>query len=452
MRSSLTLRREATSRFRRQDSFGALEIYCCLLDLHPQDYQVRLHVGDALSRLGQRARARQVFAGLALMHMEAGRTLPALLVAKALDELDPGATNVFEIMARLYGAGSTRTRVSALPPGIEPLPETEIECPPARRTPSRLLETATRAGAGLDAPFRSPEALPRLPIFSDLGPEDIIRVLRAMSRVRFAAGERILVQGEEGDSFYLIAHGAVRITREDNGKSSDLALLTQGAVLGEMALVLRTTRSATATALDEIDGLRVPFSTIEALARGRPGVARALERFTQQRLIKNIVLRTPLLRPFYPHRFGRLIEVFQRRGFAPGQDLLREGEQGIGLYVVTKGEVEVLRPEDGEQVMLALLRAGEVVGEMSLLDDTPVSATVRARTNVSSLFLPRERFDDLLAEMPAMREQLRSLAETRAMDNLLALQDLDDDDEEEEEEEGTEPSTSEELSPEDFFL
>ena len=66
---------------------------------------------------------------------------------------------------------------------------------------------------------------------------------------------------------------------------------------------------------------------------------------------------------------------------AAGAQLVGEGEPASSVFVVCAGELEVCkRGSHGAEVRLAVLRAGDLVGEMSLIDIQPRSATVRALT------------------------------------------------------------------------
>ncbi|MCB2224417.1 MAG: cyclic nucleotide-binding domain-containing protein [Actinobacteria bacterium] len=79
-----------------------------------------------------------------------------------------------------------------------------------------------------------------------------------------------------------------------------------------------------------------------------------------------------------------------------GGTLFEEGEPGAHAYVITSGEVEILKRSEGREVLLAVRRPGDVIGEMALLEDAPRMATVRARTDSTFLSIPREVFDRLL--------------------------------------------------------
>ena len=83
----------------------------------------------------------------------------------------------------------------------------------------------------------------------------------------------------------------------------------------------------------------------------------------------------------------------------PGQQLFAQGDESDGMYVVERGEVGVFAcPHGIERVLLAELGNGAVIGELSLIDGSPRSATAETISQSSGYFLPRERFDRLRLE------------------------------------------------------
>ena len=83
-----------------------------------------------------------------------------------------------------------------------------------------------------------------------------------------------------------------------------------------------------------------------------------------------------------------------------GSYLMREGESGDALYIVVEGEFEVTKRSGSQDVVLAMRGAGELFGEMSLLDQAPHSASVRA-VQPSHLFkVSGDVFRELLATKP----------------------------------------------------
>ncbi|MBI5486377.1 MAG: cyclic nucleotide-binding domain-containing protein [Deltaproteobacteria bacterium] len=98
----------------------------------------------------------------------------------------------------------------------------------------------------------------------------------------------------------------------------------------------------------------------------------------------------PLFRELEHEELAELFRLGGRITLAAGKPILRTGEPGRGLFVVREGEVEVVQAGSGR--VLAVLHAGEHFGEMSLLDNAPVSADVRAKTAVVLIGIPREEF------------------------------------------------------------
>jgi signal transduction histidine kinase len=87
-----------------------------------------------------------------------------------------------------------------------------------------------------------------------------------------------------------------------------------------------------------------------------------------------------------------------------GGDLFREGDEGDSAYVITTGEIEVLKESAGREVRLAVLGPGALIGEMALLALAPRNATCRALTDSTLVSIPRATFNRLLTASPtAMR-------------------------------------------------
>ena len=85
-----------------------------------------------------------------------------------------------------------------------------------------------------------------------------------------------------------------------------------------------------------------------------------------------------------------------------GEVIVRAGEIGNCMYVIQRGQAEVLlQAEDGE-VCVAVLGDGDVFGEMALFDQEVRSATVRARGEVWALTLEKKTFLRRIHEDPSL--------------------------------------------------
>ena len=89
----------------------------------------------------------------------------------------------------------------------------------------------------------------------------------------------------------------------------------------------------------------------------------------------------------------RMASRSELRRFAPGSVLLEVGTAGSEVIVLLEGQVAVrLALSEREERAIAVRRAGELVGEMALVDELPRSATVTAETAVRALCIPRAAF------------------------------------------------------------
>lgn len=84
----------------------------------------------------------------------------------------------------------------------------------------------------------------------------------------------------------------------------------------------------------------------------------------------------------------------------PGDVLFEEGDAGRDAYVITDGEIEIVKATDRREVLLAVRGAGDVIGEMALLHEEPRIAGARARTRATMLQIPKAALDELLDTSP----------------------------------------------------
>lgn len=91
-----------------------------------------------------------------------------------------------------------------------------------------------------------------------------------------------------------------------------------------------------------------------------------------------------------------LMAVCERLEFSAGEILFHQGEVADALYIVGSGELQVrAKAPSGEDIQLARLGPGSVVGEISLIAGGPRSATVQALADATVLRLSHQAFDEL---------------------------------------------------------
>ncbi len=105
----------------------------------------------------------------------------------------------------------------------------------------------------------------------------------------------------------------------------------------------------------------------------------------------------------------RVADACLVRTFTKNETIVRQGEMGLGLYVISKGRVKIETAKSG---LLAELGVEQFFGEMSIVDNKPRSATVTCTEDTECLLLTRDGFVKLMAKYPEIPIRLtRVLAE-----------------------------------------
>jgi CRP-like cAMP-binding protein len=96
-----------------------------------------------------------------------------------------------------------------------------------------------------------------------------------------------------------------------------------------------------------------------------------------------------------------------RRRFRRDEVVFHQGDPGDSLHILASGSMKVTLPSlDGEEAIIASLRAGDFFGELALLDGAPRSATIVALEASETMVLPRPAFKALLETDPQVRDAL----------------------------------------------
>lgn len=119
---------------------------------------------------------------------------------------------------------------------------------------------------------------------------------------------------------------------------------------------------------------------------------------------------------------SRLANTMQTRSFESNKTLFWSGDKGGEFYIIQSGKVELfLQDEGGKESILARLGPGEYLGELSILDGQPRTATCRALTEVTALTLSRDAFLEFIATHPMAATHLLETLGRRQRETLAQL-------------------------------
>src|SRR5262245_57582153 len=126
-----------------------------------------------------------------------------------------------------------------------------------------------------------------VPMFADLSADFIEHLKESVELLRFAPGQAIAKQGDAADSFYLVRIGFVKISENYPGGELVLAYLSRGDYFGEIGLLGGGVRTATCTALDHVEVVRVSGDDFRQMVERFPTVRRGLEAVAEERRAAN---------------------------------------------------------------------------------------------------------------------------------------------------------------------
>jgi CRP-like cAMP-binding protein len=138
----------------------------------------------------------------------------------------------------------------------------------------------------------------------------------------------------------------------------------------------------------------------------------SMNSFNWQTLLQN----HPLFASLSEEEIAHLLRdgVSQERTFPQGAAILREGEVGDSAFLIRSGSVQVmLQGAGGPSTSLAIMQAGDIFGEMAVLERKPRSATVIAKDNCLLLEIAGENIRKLLEAHPEMQVKLYTIARDR---------------------------------------
>jgi CRP-like cAMP-binding protein len=122
-----------------------------------------------------------------------------------------------------------------------------------------------------------------------------------------------------------------------------------------------------------------------------------------------LLSQVPLFKGCSKDELKSLDRATTRADYAAGHVLCREGAVGRELIILLEGQAAVER--DGVQI--TVLGPGDFIGEMSLLDGGPRSATVTALSPISTLILLPHEFWQVIDDVPQIAHKLLSALATR---------------------------------------
>lgn len=465
----IKLMKDATGYAAKGKFDKALECYQKLIQLNPKDTKLWVKTGDTLRKLGHNQQAIDFYTKAAAQYALHGFLMQAISVNKLILEIDPAHNVTQEALAELYAKkeGNMKPPVSVQRPATAPAPkpvtattppppapDAEISTPgqaigaiklqklhkpkvdivekvrtkaaEAPETPDLMAEVQNLIDSFMEEDFAEIASgkqnvadfaamLPEYPLFSAIDPEVFADVIWQMTLHRFEQGNTIVEEGDIGTAFYVIAEGQASLWKRDaGGAAMQVGVLSSGDFFGEFGSLTGTPRAVSVIADEDMLVLEIAQGALNELMAKHAELSAALDGFYRDRLVGTILQTSPIFKPLSQAEREQILKFFEYVIFEPQQELIAQGTEGKELVVIVSGQVAVtVKDRDGNENMVAILREGDFMGEISLLTGKPTTATCTAINRTHVYRLKGEVFKELIAQYPAIRDTVKHVAKHR---------------------------------------
>ena len=220
--------------------------------------------------------------------------------------------------------------------------------------------TGTRSATEEDLDFiRS--AMENTVLFHQLDPDVREAVAREMRRAEVSPEHRLIVEGDLGDTLYLVEEGIFDVLSRRNGVDVKVNSKSRGDIFGEISLLFESPRTASVVSASGGTGGELNCARFRALTRKV-----AVESNLQNEVFLNSV---PAFAPLDADARLRLAEALVERRFEPGHVVVREGDVDADtFYLIVRGEAIVTVRNETSKVFEGVEEAVKTSGEGDVSD------------------------------------------------------------------------------------
>ena len=237
-------------------------------------------------------------------------------------------------------------------------------------------------------------------LFTDFGPAEMEEFVDVFAPKKVKAGTKVIKQGDEGDSFYVVQSGSLDIfINMGNGTNMVETQVgvpyTRGGSFGELALLYDSPRSATIKASEDSILWEISRKAFKGLQMQMAQKGHELKLHQ----IHNVKIGDKLLQnTMTPEQIESMAMASHYQQFDAGITIIKEGEKGNIFYMITSGEVDIYKKSGGSK-KIATLGPNCFFGEKALTSADTRQATCVAAKATQCLTLARDDFNLMLGNI-----------------------------------------------------
>lgn len=232
-------------------------------------------------------------------------------------------------------------------------------------------------------------------LFHGLEKEDMRTVINAFKEIVAEAGKKVIQEGDDGESMFLIEDGVVECLKMIGGEEKCVKTCTVGDVFGELALLYNCPRAATVVCKEKCTLWELDRETFNNIVKD----AAAKKRSTYT----DFLAKVPIFANIDQYEMMTVADALKVETFqSSGAEVIKQGDAGDKFYVVVEGECVAMKAFVEGQVPQKVMthKVGDYFGELSLISNAPRAASVlTSTTDVKLLCIDRKTFKGLMGPM-----------------------------------------------------
>ncbi|WP_457640760.1 Crp/Fnr family transcriptional regulator [Persephonella sp.] len=121
------------------------------------------------------------------------------------------------------------------------------------------------------------------------------------------------------------------------------------------------------------------------------------------RRVRELLENSTLFKDFGGNFLNQIIPYIQIYEYKKGREIVYQGEESSDLYIILEGKMRAsIFDDEGNELIIESFKPGDFVGELSLIDGKPRSASLIAETNIKVAVLQRKHFISILKKNPEL--------------------------------------------------
>merc|ERR1712038_1307363 len=245
-------------------------------------------------------------------------------------------------------------------------------------------------------------------LFKSLDQDQMSQVLDAMFEKVVEPGENIIVEGDDGDYFYIIEKGQFDCLKLIDGEQKKVFQYEDKGSFCELALMYNAPRAATIVSTSPGSLWAMDRQTFRKIVVK----ATAKKRRMYEEFLKNVEVLSVLKED----ERSKVADAIETRRFEDGDTIINQGDSPDYFYIVVEGSVVIKRRGDDKndparEIFLTNLEQGSYFGELAFLTNKPRAASVYAQGTVKCAALDVQAFERLLGPCKTLLERNMTIYE-----------------------------------------